>query len=489
MVDGDSHTPVVTEETLGNRSGAVDYFYASRSGFVLLGGWVDDEGEEFGQLTLSSPSGSVAFAHESVLRLKRPDVESFLGRLGYDFGFIIFGRACFQFSPGRDFEVRVVSLSSQFRADVTPRLISDRRMLSLVVSAIGAAESWRGREVALGNFLSNPAGENLKKLNQSVLKEGASKYYTERFVRNSSAPASTFVTVLFGTLDPMLFQPAQFRECGVQIGEWVYVCNSPEHGEGALRLGKLLLDMDELQNLTIIVMQDNVGFGVANNIGVANSMSDQITLINPDIYPLRGYTKLLSDTLKSEIPPGVMQGGLLFYDSNTLMHSGMYFEKEMCFSSRGYSDRPDLIGSGRLALASVEHFDKGMPFVDKSPIEPWEVPAVTGACMRFNKSDFERINGFSDEFIFTHWEDADLCIRWLGSLGKVEVNPGIRLLHLEGQGSGTHELETHLRWYVNRIIFSNKHKAFLSQLHFANGKAESLRELTGISLGFRVGRL
>ena len=61
----------IVANSLGNRSGAVDYFYASCSGFVLVGGWVDDEGEEFGQLTLSSPSGSVAFAHESVQRLKR----------------------------------------------------------------------------------------------------------------------------------------------------------------------------------------------------------------------------------------------------------------------------------------------------------------------------------------------------------------------------------------------------------------------------------
>jgi len=54
----------IVANSLGNRSGAVDYFYASCSGFVLVG-------EEFGQLTLSSPSGSVAFAHESVQRLKR----------------------------------------------------------------------------------------------------------------------------------------------------------------------------------------------------------------------------------------------------------------------------------------------------------------------------------------------------------------------------------------------------------------------------------
>jgi len=487
MQDGASHTAVVTAETLSGRSGAIDYFYVSRSGFVLIGGWIDDEGEEFGQVTVSCGSGSATFPQETVLRLKRPDVEKVLGRQGYDFGFIVFGKLEFQSNARRDVAIRVVSLSSEFRTDAMSRLISDRRMLFLVVGSIGAAESWRGREVALGHFLGQPAGRILTALNRVVVKAGASKYYTERFLRNASPPSFSFVTVLFGTLDPMLFQPAQFRQCGIRVGEWVYVCNSPEDGEAALRLGKLLFDLEELQNLTVIVMQDNVGFAVANNVGVANAMSDRINLINPDIYPLGGSAELLSNTLKSEIPHNALQGGLLFYDQDTLMHAGMYFEKEICFSTRGYSDRSDLIGSGRISLASVEHFDKGMPFLDGCANEPWSVPAVTGAYMRFNRIDFERINGFSEEFIFTHWEDADLCIRWSENIGKVEVNPGIRLLHLEGQGSGKNELETHLRWYVNRVIFSTKHKEVLDRLSFANGKAESLRR-SDMSLDRRVER-
>ena len=188
--------------------------------------------------------------------------------------------------------------------------------------------------------------------------------------------------------------------------------------------------------ITVIIMGDNAGFGAANNVAVERAMSDRIFLINPDVYPIPAHAALLSDTVSTAELGSTLWGGLLFYDEYNLMHSGIYIERDS-FVRRNALNRVQDTGAAcsQGALLRTEHFDKGVPFEARHWGQPKEVPAVTGAVMAFARAEFEKLQGFSTNYIYGHYEDADLSFRWRRNIGPVMVHPALRLVHLEGQGS------------------------------------------------------
>jgi GT2 family glycosyltransferase len=106
-------------------------------------------------------------------------------------------------------------------------------------------------------------------------------------------------------------------------------------------------------------------------------------------------------------------------------------------------------------LLRIEHYDKGVPFSADKWKSPKEVPAITGAVMAFERPQFEKLGGFSTRYIYGHYEDADLSLRWRHSAGAVMLQPHIRLVHLEGQGSRAR--------IVNRHFFSFQHGDYFDQ--------------------------
>ena len=70
------------------------------------------------------------------------------------------------------------------------------------------------------------------------------------------------------------------------------------------------------------------------------------------------------------------------------------------------------------------------------------------------KNLFEKIGGFSTQYVYGHYEDADLSLRWAENIGPVAVHPQIRLIHLEGQGSKVRGQEFRGAAIANRYFFS-----------------------------------
>jgi GT2 family glycosyltransferase len=62
------------------------------------------------------------------------------------------------------------------------------------------------------------------------------------------------------------------------------------------------------------------------------------------------------------------------------------------------------------------------------------VPAVTGAFISVDQGWFDTLGGFTEDYIFGHYEDADLCLKSLEA-GRAPWLHDVRLYHLEGKGS------------------------------------------------------
>jgi GT2 family glycosyltransferase len=128
------------------------------------------------------------------------------------------------------------------------------------------------------------------------------------------------------------------------------------------------------------------------------------------------------------------------------MHGGMYFELD-----EGFSVRAD--GVRRRELARVEHYGKGAPPDTERFLRARPVPAVSGAFMSVSRDWFETLGGFSSDYVFGHYEDADLCLRSLAAGTEVWMHP-VPFWHMEGKGSSRrpmHEGGSLVnRWYFTR---------------------------------------
>jgi GT2 family glycosyltransferase len=331
-------------------------------------------------------------------------------------------------------------------------------LLDTLLSFIATSQSHAGKETELNCFLASSAGTTLVELFQAHVASASSGYHVERF-RKRSVPRS-FVTVLFGSTDPLLFQPLLFHAQNIDFGEWIFVCNSPELAAATVRIGRMVSDLYDVM-VTIILVRDNIGFGAANNIAISNASSDSTYIINPDVFPMESHSDSLRGALEANNLEDKLWGGLLFYDDQNLMHSGMYFDTDLFVRMGSHSRNGEAPAAVR--LVRVEHWDKGVPFHAYKWTSPKAVPAISGAVMAFDRRYFERLGGFSTRYIYGHYEDADLSVRWADVNGPVVIDPRIRLVHFEGQGSKVHGDQYRGAAIVNRHFFTLQHSERLDR--------------------------
>jgi GT2 family glycosyltransferase len=447
----ENRAPVLRREPIGLR-GHVEFFFVSDGGFFAVGGWIADEGCGPLRCRLVGADFSLEISPTEVCRFARKDVEGIIGGGAYDYGVFILGSSFSKTLLKQSLQFVCETPAGGFETRLTPQIVSNERLLNFSLVRLQEHDSHEGREYNLYRFLTH-AGENLVEMFRAQLKEKTKDPYIESFGKRSVS--RSFITVLFGSTEAIKLQPMLFRAAGVDFGEWIYVCNSPEDGEAALRLGRAMSELYDVA-ITVVVMADNVGFGAANNIGVEAAQSQNIYVVNPDVFPLRSGLANLRRTLARPSLGETLWGGLLFYDELNLMHSGMYMEHDV-FVHRNTMARHDDSVNPVAKLVRVEHFDKCVPFDPALWTRPRATPAISGAVMAFDRKHFERIGGFSSRYIFGHYEDADLSLRWGKEIGPVVIDPDLQLMHLEGQGSRSRGDQYKAAQIINRYLFSLKY--------------------------------
>lgn len=446
----ENREPRLNREAL-NMRGFIEEFYVSSAGYFAMIGWLGDEGCSPTSWRLFGPDFTVEVPPDAIFRFARHDVEEAYRTGPFDYGFLVFGRTLSKTLLKQPLMLQVHAPASSFQLKAEPASVSDKRLLDLLLTRLGGCRSHAGAEVGLYHFLGGASGESLVDLFRDHVKASSKSPHVERF-RPRHVKRSV-VTVLFGDTEPMLLQPLLFRDAGVDFGEWIYVCNSPQDGSAALRLGRLMSDLYDVM-ITVVVMRDNVGFGAANNAAVSLASSNSIYILNPDVYPLASQTQALRRALDERSLGKQLWGGLLFYDECNLMHSGMYMEHDSFLRCTTFNKSAGAPDSTVADLVRVEHFDKCAPFDEARWRRPVIVPAISGAVMAFERQHFEAIEGFSTRYIYGHYEDADLSLRWSQKHGPVVVDPDLRLVHLEGQGSKARGEQYHGAKIVNRHLFS-----------------------------------
>jgi GT2 family glycosyltransferase len=430
---------------------SVEAVVVCRTGGVLLLGWIDDENRPVETIAVIAPGWRVTFDGAGLARRTRPDVAEALGRhTPFAFGYLgfVFG----------DHEIQTVGqceLQFRFRdggamtATADLRGVDDIELRQTLLAYLSDAPHLGGATTNAIACLARGMGDQVIALNTAITAPLTRNPYVERFGGPRRPFRGSIVVCLYGRPEYLFLQNALFAGLpGIEDYEFIYVSNSPELADTLLadaRKGRRLHGLDQ----TLVLLPGNAGFGAANNVAVKYAASDRILFVNPDVFPRDPAWAARHLELIDTRPPAETDilGAALYYDDGSLMHGGMYFEMDTKVAfDRGRTARAQLV--------RVEHYGKGAPPDAPAFLRPRPVPAVTGAFISVARSWFETLGGFTEDYVFGHYEDADLCLKSL-TAGVPPWLHDLRLWHLEGKGS-TRQPVHEGGSLVNRWLFSSR---------------------------------
>lgn len=186
------------------------------------------------------------------------------------------------------------------------------------------------------------------------------------------------------------------------------------------------------QSWTLVPLPGNPGFGAAVNAGVACARtrgSDAVLLLNPDAAVSAEVARELVSAARA--------------DRTALLCPRIDDERGAVW-----------FAGGTLRMADGVTRTRGVD------VERAEAPWVSGACLAFSLSLWDRVGGFDDRY-FMYWEDIDLSHRVRAAGGRVLVRRDLVATHRVG---GTQAGEGKSRLYCryncrNRLLFAATHLA------------------------------
>ncbi|OBK34772.1 hypothetical protein A5658_11010 [Mycobacterium sp. 1245111.1] len=340
-----------------------------------------------------------------------------------------------------------LSVGSERKTFSCPILsVADERFMELALEPLGI-QTVGHAPVEVFRYLDAGLGRSLIALNIEISTRMALGAQTVQIGVAPARPEASVIVCLYGRPELLTIQCALFSKCrGIENYEFIYVSNSPEMAELLIKDATIANRIYGMP-ITLIVLPGNAGFGVANNIAANAARSARLLMVNPDIFPMDPEWPSQHSRIVNDLPPEqvAMFGAPLYYDDGSLMHGGMYFEVDVEFSFRDQQ-------ATRCEMLRVEHYGKGAPPQTNPFLVSRPVPAVTGAFMSVEREWFESLGGFSPEFIYGHYEDADLCLKSF-TAGKPTWLHYLPFLHFEGKGSAYRPAQEGGR-LVNRWHFS-----------------------------------
>lgn len=184
----------------------------------------------------------------------------------------------------------------------------------------------------------------------------------------------------------------------------------------------------EFPETTLIALDQNIGFGPANNRGLRAGGGEYLLFLNSDAELKPGALRALVDVLDANARC-VAAGPRLEYPDGRFQPSCRRFPTFLrsVWNTAGLQRRfPSRFRSLHSWLAEKEHIDGA------------KVDMVSGACFLLRRSYLESIGGF-DEKLFLYEEEMDVMLPARARGGEVHYCAGAVVIHHHGASSGEQE--------------------------------------------------
>jgi len=442
-------------DSLAFPAGEIDAVFVSHNGWCLIIGWISDEAKPLRALAWVEKNEIVGTTTHFA-RCRREDAEdvvkpSFGKLLG--FWTVFHSEQAMSFSEPAHYRLWAGNECKTFQ--ISPRQVDDRQLREKALEYLGSSHYFSNPQMEAFLQLQRGLGNILIDHNMEISNEIVRAAHVVRFGAEIRQLNGSIIVCLFGKAEFLFLQASLFSGCPeAESYEFIYVSNSPELAEQLLKEATMANRVYGV-SITLVILPSNAGFGAANNAAVAQARSNRILIVNPDVLPRDRDWAIKHNAVVGDLPAEqtAIFGVPLYYDDGSLMHSGMYFDLDTAVSIHYAQIEP-------YEILRVEHYAKGAPSETPAFLKSRQVPAVTGAFISIDRAWFEALGGFSPEYIFGHYEDADLCLKSLQRGVPVWVHP-VPFWHLEGKGSSRHP------WHeggsmVNRWHFTVTWKDFIT---------------------------
>lgn len=238
--------------------------------------------------------------------------------------------------------------------------------------------------------------------------------HTKDYGQPRKAPLVSIVVPLYRVLDFLRFQLS-----GMATDPWlaenaeiIFVLDSPEIEDEAKHMLGGLHILHDLP-MKLVVMNRNGGYARACNAGARFARGAVLVMLNSDVVPREpGWLQLLVRPLLEQRKLGAI-GPKLIFEDGSLQHAGLYF------------------GRDQHGIWLNHHFYKGMPGRYPPAQGARNVPGVTGACLVTLTETYERVDGYTEDYVIGDYEDSDLCLK-IRRLGlEIAYEPAACLYHFE----------------------------------------------------------
>jgi len=221
-----------------------------------------------------------------------------------------------------------------------------------------------------------------------------------------------------------------------------------------------------LPNVRFIFLEDNIGYGPANNIGVENSKGEYILILNPDTIFIEDCITPLMRYYESNAHIGAVTP-MLVYEDNSFQYSfGL---------KRGVLEE---------YLDTVYFFNNYLEKIKKRKLDlliakhtPFSVGWISGAFMLMSKVRFNEVKGFSPEYKL-NYEDMDLCFKIRKKNLQLIYFPDYKCIHIESVSQR--------KEFYNYIYYRYKGRLYFLKNHFSHFHYLSIRFAHIIGLILRI---
>jgi GT2 family glycosyltransferase len=393
---------------------------------VVLMGWLLAKPGDIHELRLCCDAQSWVIQPQDFVKIDRPDVLVEFARHGFDdpaCGFIAFVPAAVDPHGRLYIEAETQRWEVSYRNMTRPSSTG----MSAIKRLLGAVDV---RFEELRHAFDRVLGPAVEALNQERLATPVG-YQLVAYGNAPATPKYSVIVPLYGRLDFVEYQMALFSArpefAGVEI---IYVLDDPPKRREAQNLFASVYQRF-LIPFRAVLLERNVGFAPANNVGLRHAHGKFVVYLNSDVFPgTPDWLELLSAQLDADPGLGVV-GPLLLFEDGSVQHRGMYFERLPEYADWFF----------------CQHLDKGLRYTGGTNLQ--QHISITGACMVLRRELANQLGGFDEMYAIGDFEDSDLCLK-VQALGLTcAVDAKVRLYHLErkSQISGGHMWRANLTAY------------------------------------------
>ncbi|MFT7677144.1 MAG: N-acetylglucosaminyl-diphospho-decaprenol L-rhamnosyltransferase [Planctomycetota bacterium] len=233
---------------------------------------------------------------------------------------------------------------------------------------------------------------------------------------SSQDPAFSVIVVSYGTrLLTLDCLRSLYAETSAPAFEVIVVDNASDDGSAEAIA-------EAFPQAELLALDENLGFGAANNLAAERAKGRRFLLLNPDTVVQGRALEALWQDSEANPDAGIWGGRTLFADGT--------LNRSSCWGA------PTPWSALCLALGLASAFPSSA-FFHPEGLGLWprdtarEVPIVSGCLMLVDAQLWRRLGGFHVDF-FMYGEDADLCLRARAEGAAPRITPAATIVHLGG---------------------------------------------------------